>query len=113
MADIQPVKQNSNTTRTDRYLFEAMGDDDTGLPILVGERADGSIQVVGTFGGATVTLQGSNDGATWATLTDEASSGITFTATGLKMFLPRVWKIRVITAGGSATDVDAHLLLGS
>ena len=35
---------------------------DTGAPITTGYSADLTIQVFGTFGGATVTFQGSNDG---------------------------------------------------
>jgi hypothetical protein len=90
-----------------------MGNADEGSPQVVGERPDGSVQAVGTFGSATITLQGSNDGTNWVTMTDPAGDPVTFTVAGLKMFLPRVWKLRVITSGGSGTDVDVYMLLGS
>lgn len=112
MANISYATQSAEVGRSLRILWEAMGDDDTGLPVSVGERPDGSVQAVGTFGSATVTLQGTNDGTNWVTMTDELGNNVTFAATGLKMFLPRVWKIRAITTGGSGTDVDVFLLLG-
>lgn len=113
MATISSSKQTlEGADKTVRVLWEAMGDDDDGTPIIVGERPDGSVQPVGTFGGATVTLQGSNDGVNWVSLTDEASTAVTFTATGLRMFLPRCWQVRVITAGGSGTDIDVYMVLG-
>jgi len=112
MATINAQHPDAQTQGCRRVLWETMGNDDQGTAQLLGRHADGSVQVIGTFGGATVTLQGSNDGTNWVTLTDDQGVAITFTTAGLKMFLPRTWKIRAITAGGSGTDLDVHLLLG-
>ena len=113
MATINAQHLQSQTAKTRRILWETMGNADSGSPILIGECPDGSIQVVGTFGGATIVLQGSNDGTNWVTLTDEIQSPVSFTSAGLKMFLPRVWKIRPTTSGGTGTDLDVYVILGS
>ena len=89
-----------------------MGDDDDGQPVVVGPQPDGSIQATGTFAGASVTIQGSNDGVNWFGLTDETGTAIAISADGLKMFLPRTWQIRPFTSGGAGTDVDVYILLG-
>lgn len=39
-----------------------------------------SVQITGTFGGATVVLQGSDDGVTWFTLHDTSGSNISATS---------------------------------
>jgi hypothetical protein len=75
---------------------------------------DRSVQVTGTFGGATVTMQGSNDGgATWSTLNDAAGTPLTFTAAGIKQVLEVSQFIRPSVSGGAAADLDVHLLMVS
>ena len=113
MAEINYSTLDSDASRTRRYLWQGLGDDDQGLPIVVSERPDGSIQVTGTFAGATASLQGSNDGMTWVTLTDDQGNAIDLTAADLKAFVERTWKVRLITAGGAGTSIDGYLLLGS
>ena len=112
MAEIASVKQNANSARSLLTLWEAMGDDDTGAPVLVGERPDGSVQVTGTFGGATFTLEGSNDGTNFVVLRDDSGTTISLTSAGLQMFMQRTLWIRPQTSGGTGTDVDVYLLLG-
>lgn len=113
MAEINYQTLEADGAKTRRYEWESLGDDDQGLPILLSERGDGSIQVRGTFGGATATLQGSNDGVNWFTLNDPAGAPVTLTAPGLVQFIERPWKVRLTTSGGSGTNIDAFLLLGS
>ena len=113
MAEIPYETVESDASRTRRYLWEAMGDDDQGLPVLVSERADGSIHVIGTFAGATASLEGSNDGTNWFVLNDDQGNPLDFTATGLRPIIERPWKMRLVTAGGGGTDINGYLLLGS
>jgi hypothetical protein len=112
MAEIAYDTLEAHGALSRRYLWEEMGDDDTGAPVLTSERADGTFQVVGTFGGATVALEWSNDGTNWITATDAQGNDVSFTAAGGAMFVERGWKLRASTSGGSGTDVDAYLLLG-
>lgn len=113
MAEINYQTLEADGAKTRRYMWESLGDDDQGLPILLSERGDGSIHVRGTFAGATATLQGSNDGVNWFTLNDPFGSAVSFTATGLTQFIERPWKLRLITSGGAGTNLDGCLLLGS
>lgn len=44
-----------------------------------------TVQVVGTFGGGTVVIQGSNDGGvTWTTLTDPQGNALSLTAAAIE-----------------------------
>ena len=83
---------------------------DTGSPFENPTWSDRSVQVVGTFGGSTVTMQGSNDGVNWITLTDTAAGAATFATTGLKQLLQVTRYIRPIITGGTGL-LDVHLLM--
>lgn len=72
---------------------------------------DRSFEITGTFGGATVTIEGSNEGTTFQTLITPATSGtvpfIPSTATSaanLPVSTP-VAHIRVKTSGGTGTSI--------
>ena len=60
MAEIPYEQIKADGARTARYQWLNLGDADDGTPVIVGERPDGSLQVEGTFAGATVVLEGSN-----------------------------------------------------
>lgn len=63
-----------------------------------------TVQVTGTFDGATVLIQGSNDGTTFATLKDPNGNAVSFTAAGLKSIQDDVLWIRPSHSGGTATE---------
>ena len=75
--------------------------------------ADRCFQAVGTnWGGATLAIEGSNDGSTWFTLSNAAGgTAATFTADGGKQILevPRFVRPKLTTAGTAA--VVAAILL--
>lgn len=77
--------------------------DDDGEPVRLAVYSDRSIQVAGEFGGATVTLGGSNDGVTYYALTATDGSPLTLTAGALKQIveLPVWLKPRVFGGTGS------------
>lgn len=66
-----------------------------------GEALAASVQMTGTFGGA-VTLQGSNDGASWVTLTDLAGQPVSMTAPGMAEMSTACRYIRPAPAAGVA-----------
>lgn len=76
---------------------------DDGEPIRLVTFSDRSIQVSGTFGGASITIGGSNDGETYHALHDTAGDPITLTSAALKgiVELPVFLKPRVF--GGDGT----------
>ena len=66
--------------------------------------SDRSVQVIGTFGGATVTMQGSNDGGTtWNTLNDAFGTALTFTAGGIKQVTEVCGHMRPLVSSASGT----------
>lgn len=88
----------------------AMATNDTGEAIQGNGLADRSFQASGTFGGATVVLQGSNDGSNWVTLTDPAGAAISFTSTGLKQVLQITRYMRPSVTGGAGVAINCYLL---
>lgn len=74
--------------------------------------SDRSIQVAGTWGSATLVVQGSNDGTNWATLTDPQGNALSKTADFIEMISELTRYIRVSTSGGNGTQsLTATLLL--
>lgn len=71
---------------------------------------DKTVQVTGTFGGATITLQGSLDGATWFNCTGPDGNDLAFTSAGGGFVVENCIYYRVTTAGGSSSDVDVYLM---
>lgn len=89
------------------YKWEALGNADDGAPVSVGYAADITVQAIGTFGGATVRLQGSNDGTNWHNMTQKGgTTALGFTAAGVHSINEMPAYIRPLTAGGTGTDVD-------
>ena len=79
---------------------------------------DKCVVVRGTFGGATLTLQGANvEGtpatAAWQTLNDPQGNALTFTAARIEQLLENPYQLRpVLTGGGGTTSVLVELLAG-
>ena len=71
---------------------------------------DRSVQVAGTWNGATVSIQGSNDGTNWATLTDGLGNSLALTADGIKPIAEFTKLIRAKVTSGSVTSVAVTIL---
>lgn len=82
-----------------------------GSPISFCEWADRCVSVDGTFGGATVTVQGSNDGTNWYTLNNAQGTAATFTAAGIKQIVELPKFMRPLLSGGSGADVTVYAIL--
>lgn len=90
-----------------RIVWETMGDADTGSSVEAPDYPDKTVTVTGTFASATVVIQGSNDGSTWATLNDFGGTALSYTsASGVILIRENPLFIRASTSGGSGTDVD-------
>lgn len=70
-----------------------------------------AIQVVGTFGGATVKLQVSVDGVTYYDLSDTAGNPISATAAGIFEFSTSAVYIKPDISGGTGDDLDIFVAL--
>ena len=101
----------SDTIHARTYLWETLvtGSLD-GAPIEIPDHADMSVQVVGTFDTATLTMQGSNDGTNYLPLTDPQGNAIAMTVTGLEQILENTRYIRpLVSSVGGSTDLDVYL----
>lgn len=75
---------------------------------------DKTIQVDGTFGvGGQITVQGSNDGTTWATLSDPQGNPLVITAAGIKAVSENPLYIRPLASGDGTTSLTVRLLAGT
>lgn len=70
-----------------------------------------SVQVTGTFGGSTVTLQVSNDGTNWVTARGLDTSDITFTSGGYREFSLSAAYLRPSISGGSGSGLAVVMVL--
>lgn len=92
--------------------WAAMGNADTGVAIEMPGSSDRSVQFSGTFGTATVVLQGSNDGTNWVTLTDPQGNAISKTAASIEMIAELTRYIRPVTSGGGGgVSINVAVLL--
>lgn len=109
MANITPIVINVGD-QTWYAKWPAMGNADTGLAMDMGQYPDRTVGVTGTFGGATVTIQGSMDGTTWVTLNDFKGNALTITSANVSLIAESPIHLRAITSGGSGTTVDVWVL---
>lgn len=111
MADIAPTL--SNTAGIVRTTWSTITSADSATAFTVqgygGNVA--AVQVTGTFGGTTVTLQGSIDGVNYTTLKDIAGSAISMTSAGLVDFRTAAVYIKPVCTGGSGYDIDVVCVL--
>lgn len=102
------------TTTVDKYAVQAtwpsMGIADTGTAVDFIRYPVKTVQGAGTIGGATVVVQGSNDGTNWETLTDAGGTAISKTATFLVSIRENPRFIRVSTSGGAGTNFTVTLM---
>ena len=83
-----------------------------GEPIPFCQYTDKSAQVTGTFGGATVQIEGSNDGSTWATLTDPQGNALSFSSAKIEMISEATLVVRPkVTGGDGTTSINVHMLI--
>lgn len=93
-------------------VWGTMANADTGEPFEAAQYADRTVQAVGTFGaGGNVAVEGSNDGVTWAALSDQTGVAINLTATGqLKQVAEATRYIRPnISAGDGTTAIIVYM----
>lgn len=71
----------------------------------------GSVQITGTFGGATVKLQASNDGTNFVDMKDVYGVTISTTTAALFEFSTSAVYVRPAISGGTGDDVDVTVCL--
>lgn len=93
------------------FLWNSCKAADVGQALPLGNYADRSIQISGTFGaGGSVSLQGSLDGNNWATLNDTFGNSLVITSAGIKQIAEVVTYIRPSITGDGTTNIDVYIL---
>jgi len=103
---------NGPDTNTIVATWTGLGNAESGTPIKLASYQDKTVQVDGTFGSvaATVVIEGSNDGTTYYTLTDNNAAAITGTAAYFKLIAENPVYIRPTSSGGTGTSVNVTLV---
>ena len=90
--------------------WPALAGTDDGSPFRVPSSADLTFQVVGTFGGATCTLQGSNNGTDWHALTQRGgTAGMAYTSAASHACNENPLFVRPNITGGSGSALTVTL----
>jgi len=112
MATVTPVVKRT-AEGVPYVLWEAVATGDTINKFALPEQwgLAGSIQISGTFGGATVKLQHSNDGTTWFDAKDLQATDVSATANAIFEVSISSAYFRIASSGGSGDDVDVILVL--
>lgn len=93
-----------NTRRVSSTTWTPMLTTDVGSAESPGRLSDRSVQVKGTFGASPgCTIEGSNDGVTWATLNGPNSSPLVITAASILEILENTLFVRPRINGGDGT----------
>jgi hypothetical protein len=113
MATISPTLSPESTGKFELHQWADFSTADTATPMQQSAKPANlaTVQVVGTFGGATVTLEGSNDGTNYVTMRDVDGADISFTAAGYAEFSTAFRYIRPASTGGTGDDVDVYICL--
>lgn len=89
-----------------------IGNGDTPMPVSAyGGYGSKSFQAEGTFGGTSVAIVGSNDGANYHGLSDPTGTTIALTAGGLKEVLEHSLYLKPALTGGSGSSITATLFI--
>lgn len=102
--------QPSGINSVELFTWAAMGGSDVGDAVGFPQNADKCVQIDGTFGSATVVIQGSNDGSKWFTLTDPQGNAISKTSAALEQIEEVPLYIRPSISGGTGSSINVRLL---
>lgn len=112
MAVISPVRGNIHAGIS-TITWSNIAPGDTCNPALIMGQAGAvsCIQVLGTFGGATITLQASNDGTNFAALKDQSGSSITFTSADIRDISTAAGYVLPAISGGAGSSITVIMTL--
>lgn len=95
-----------------RVVWSGIAPGDTFTPYLVRNRYGfvGSVQISGTFGGATIALEQSNDGTNWFPANDPLGVAISATAAEINEMSLAAAYLRPTITGGTGSLVDVIIV---
>ncbi len=113
MATITPTRSSEGVNQTETIVWSgaATGDTINNAKLETISGIMGCVQVTGTFGSATVVLQGSNDASNWVTLKDTTGTAISVTSDGMVDFSTACLYIRPGISGGTGDSLTIRVVL--
>lgn len=115
MATVSPAFNfvQAQAAKVPRLTWAALATGDTivALPIAAQAAIAGAVQFKGTFGGATVGLQASNDGTTFFNIKDLGGTPISTGAAAMFEFTTAAMYLRPVISGGAGDAVDVVVVL--
>lgn len=115
MALVSPNTEDAFIHNRSRYIkWLNASEGDTFAAIALAGHSDKTVHFFGTFGGATITLEGSSDplaetdpaSASWVTLKNAQGLDLSATSDSLEVIIENPIYIRPAISGGSGTDVS-------
>ena len=106
-ATTEDVTGNGHATLVTWVLTDG---DSTGDAASWVQYADRNIQIVGTFNGGTVVIEGSNDGVNYSPLSDAQGNALTFTAMKIEQILEVTKYTRPRITSGTGVSVSVLAL---
>lgn len=114
MATIQPTYTTVGAGNYAARLvtWTPVTENDTCQAVSIPDLTDRSVHVSGTFGGATVVIQGSNivGGTTYVSLNDSGGTAISITTEKMKVILENSLLIRPSASGGTGQSLTINIL---
>ena len=107
MADAKPNIDFMQGGQAIQYAWTLTQASPAGEPVKAHDYGDRTVQIGGdaaVFDGATVSLQGSNDGVSWFALTDPQGNAISAAASRLETVMETPFYTRAFSSGGGASQ---------
>jgi hypothetical protein len=92
--------------------WTGLDSDDSGAPAELVDYPDKTVTITGTFGAAgSITIQGSNNGTDWFSMTDPQTAAVVKTSAAMEMLVEAPRYIRpLVTAGDGTTSLTVQIL---
>ena len=112
MATITPTIDRDSVPGVVLASWAAMATGDVGAGVPIAYAADLTGQVTGTFGGGTITWQGSNDNTNWHPMTQRSGTGnMAFTAAAVHTANENPAWIRPAVTGGTSVVIKGIMAI--
>jgi hypothetical protein len=110
MATVSPAV-NLSISDAPRYIWEALATGDTinALKLSGAGARRAAVQIFGTFGGATIKIQTSNDGTNFYDIKDIHNTAVSTTSAAIFEITSAALYIKPVISGGTSDDVDVIL----
>lgn len=113
MSTITPTITNPEDTngRCRIISWTGIAEGDTCAAARLSQFADRTVQIEGTFGGATITIEGSLDTVNFHVLTDPQGNAISAGSAKLEAISELTYDVKPVITDGSGSDITVTLLL--